>query len=65
MHAYQVRDNTVDYLLVWSRLPNGVFGTRAYGVAVGYMLLAALFAAIGWYRSRWGSNGATDDVRLH
>ncbi|MGB9624864.1 MAG: NCS2 family permease [Phycisphaerae bacterium] len=65
MHAYQLRDNTVDYLLIWSRLPHGAFGTRAHAVAVGYVLLAALFAAIGWYRKRWGGGNGMDDVRLH
>ncbi|HOW18203.1 MAG TPA: NCS2 family permease [Phycisphaerae bacterium] len=65
MHAYQLRDNTVDYLLIWSRLPHGAFGTRAHAVAVGYVLLAALFAAIGWYRERWGGGNGIDDVRLH
>jgi AGZA family xanthine/uracil permease-like MFS transporter len=65
MHAYQLRGNTVDYLLIWSRLPAGAFGTRAHGVAVGYVLLAALFAGIGWYREHLGPSDAMDEVRLH
>lgn len=65
MHAYQLSGNTVDYLLIWNTFPQNAFGTRAFGVALGYALLAALFAGFGWYRKVFGPGDGSHDVRLH
>jgi AGZA family xanthine/uracil permease-like MFS transporter len=52
MHAYQLTGNTVDYLLIGSPLAEGALGYRAHAIGIGYVLLAALFAGIGWrYRA--------------
>ena len=50
-HAYQLSGNVVDYLLITTRgadITAPVFG-RAYGIAVGYLALAAVFCLIGVY----------------
>ncbi len=65
MHAYQLTGNSTDYLLLWNTPANGAFGTRAYGVAIGYMLLAALFAGIGWYRRAIGPEMTASEAAPH
>jgi hypothetical protein len=41
----------VDYLFVFTQPSPGFWGFRAEGIALGYLLFAATFAAFGWYRS--------------
>ncbi|MSR59462.1 MAG: NCS2 family permease [Planctomycetaceae bacterium] len=64
MHAYQVEGNTIDYLFNVDVLLRAV-GVRsdaeaspvrvlyrAGDIACGYLLMAAVFGAFGWYRAR-------------
>lgn len=52
MHAYQLYGNTVDYYLIGAELPAGSIGFRAYGIAIGYVLLAGLFGLLAWFQRR-------------
>jgi len=47
MHAYQLKGNTIDYLLAFTRADFEAFSYRAYPVAMGYLLMAAVFYLIG------------------
>jgi len=50
MHAYQLTGNDLDYLLLFNRTPEaGAYLYRAYEVAIGYLLMAGVFAAMGYY----------------
>jgi len=44
-HAYQLSENTVDFYYVFSAVREGAFAFRAWSIAAGYALLAALFLA--------------------
>jgi AGZA family xanthine/uracil permease-like MFS transporter len=48
-HAYQLSGNNVDFLLISARPPVGAMSYHAYDIAVGYALMAVVFAAIGLY----------------
>jgi len=47
MHAYQIKGNEVDYFLLFTKPEDGAHAYWAYPVAIGYLLMAALFAAMG------------------
>jgi AGZA family xanthine/uracil permease-like MFS transporter len=51
-HAYQVIGNEVDFLFVFSPPRPGALAASTFGIAVGYLLFAAVFAAFGYYASR-------------
>ncbi len=48
MHAYQLMGNQIDYLLAFTSPAEGAFAWRGYSLAVGYMLMAGAFGAIGY-----------------
>ena len=53
MHAYQLSGNFVDFLLAYQQPTDGAFVFRAQGVAIGYLLFAAIFAVFHyWQKSR-------------
>lgn len=58
MHAYQLYfvaesgTNVLDYLLVFTEPAGGAVKYYALDVAVGYLLMAATFAACGWWTRR-------------
>jgi AGZA family xanthine/uracil permease-like MFS transporter len=58
MHAYQITDNTVDFLFCISSPNEAALAFRAQGIALGYLLFAAVFAGFGLY------NGQTEDQPL-
>lgn len=47
-HAYQLSGNQLDYLLLGTTPAAGSLTYRAVGIAVGYLLMAAVFVLIGW-----------------
>ncbi len=49
MHAYQLNGNVVDYLLIGSQASPGAFVYKAYPLVVGYLLIAGVFIAMGYY----------------
>jgi len=57
-HAYQVfgaggvSGNMIDFLFLFSKPVEGAFSYRATGIAIGYLLFAAVFAAFGFYGAR-------------
>jgi len=52
MHAYQLSDNVVDYWLVGTSLPEGVYRYGAYPIVIGYLLMAGVFAGMGYLERR-------------
>lgn len=69
-HAYQLSTsadpllrNQVDYLFVFTRPAADYWPFRAEGIALGYLLFAATFAAFGWYRARATSD--RPDAAVH
>ncbi|MBU0719215.1 MAG: NCS2 family permease, partial [Planctomycetes bacterium] len=60
-HSYQLTDNAVDYLLVFSDGRDGAILYRAHGIAVGYALMATIFAALALHAHALNRrNPATD-----
>ena len=63
-HAYQVfgiegkPGNFVDFLFVFQQPVEGALAFRSLGIAIGYLLFAAIFAATGLYHARQGERGA-------
>ena len=58
-HAYQLSTspepllrNRVDYLFAFTQPAPGFQAFRAEGIALGYLMFAATFAAFGWYAGR-------------
>lgn len=51
-HAFIVQGNIVDFLFVNVTPPEGVLAHRAWGVMVGYVMIAAAFFAFGIYHRR-------------
>jgi len=47
MHAYQLRGNVLDYLLVFNKAADSAYAYRALPVAAGYLLMAGVFLAMG------------------
>ena len=58
-HAFQLSGNNIDFLFVLTKPTGDVFSFRAFGIAIGYVLFALLFAGFGRYESR---RSATDDA---
>ncbi len=50
-HSYQLVGNNADYLLVWVAAAPDAVAYRAYDIAIGYVLVAVVFAGLGL----WGS----------
>ena len=48
-HAYQLTGNDLDYLLLFTAGTEGALQYRAYGIAIGYGLMAVVFLAFGVY----------------
>ncbi len=48
MHAYQMSGNTVDYWLIGTAALPGAYTYAAYPLVVGYLLMAGVFAAMGY-----------------
>src|SRR5580704_442501 len=51
-HAYQLKGNVVDFLFVFAQPAQGALAAHTFGIAVGYLLFAGVFAAFGWYVAR-------------
>jgi AGZA family xanthine/uracil permease-like MFS transporter len=51
-HAYQLKGNVVDFLFVFAQPAQGALAAHTFGIAVGYLLFAAVFAAFGWWVAR-------------
>ncbi|NLX13903.1 MAG: NCS2 family permease [Phycisphaerales bacterium] len=66
MHAYQLNGNVVDYLLIGTRPNAEVFVYKAYPLVVGYLLIAGVFIAMGYYhREHLRDRGETlEDARV-
>ncbi|MBI4582097.1 MAG: NCS2 family permease [Planctomycetes bacterium] len=47
IHAYQLAGNTVDFWLIFTRPAAGSYTYNAYPVAIGYLLMAGVFAGLG------------------
>jgi AGZA family xanthine/uracil permease-like MFS transporter len=47
IHAYQLSGNVIDYLPIFTAPVSGAFVYRGYDLAVGYFLMAILFAIMG------------------
>ncbi len=48
-HAFTLQGNILDFLFVQATPPEGSLAMRAWGVGVGYLLIAATFFAFGAY----------------
>jgi AGZA family xanthine/uracil permease-like MFS transporter len=48
-HAYQLVDNSVDYLLLFTTATEGAYAYRGYGLVWGYWLMALVFVGVGLY----------------
>jgi AGZA family xanthine/uracil permease-like MFS transporter len=48
-HAYQLKGNVVDFLFIFADPASGALAAHTFGIAVGYLLFAGVFAAFGWY----------------
>jgi AGZA family xanthine/uracil permease-like MFS transporter len=48
-HAFTLQGNILDFLFVQATPPEGSLAVRAWGVGVGYLLVAATFFAFGVY----------------
>ena len=55
-HAYQLSGNDVDFLLAFTSAGEGAIAYRAYDVAIGYALMAIVFAALGFYFRQSGAS---------
>jgi AGZA family xanthine/uracil permease-like MFS transporter len=51
-HAYQLVGNNFDFLFAFAEPAEGALAFRAVGIAIGYVLLAVVFAAFGLYYAR-------------
>jgi AGZA family xanthine/uracil permease-like MFS transporter len=51
-HAYQLKGNVVDFLFVFAEPAQGALAAHTFGIAVGYLLFAAVFAGFGWWVAR-------------
>jgi adenine/guanine/hypoxanthine permease len=51
-HAYQVKDNVVDFLFIFAEPHPGALAAHTFGIAMGYLLFAAVFVSFGWYAAR-------------
>ncbi len=51
-HAYQLVGNNFDFLFAFAEPAEGALAFRAVGIAIGYVLLAVVFAAFGLYHAR-------------
>jgi AGZA family xanthine/uracil permease-like MFS transporter len=51
-HAYQLKGNVVDFLFVFADPAQGALAAHTFGIAVGYLLFAAVFAGFGWWVAR-------------
>ncbi len=51
-HSYQLSGNSVDYLLVSVSAREGAFVFQAHGIAIGYVLMAVVFVAVGLHARR-------------
>ena len=47
-HAYQIVGNNLDFLLIGMTPTEGAFVYRAWDVAIGYTVVAAVFLIVGW-----------------
>ncbi|HNQ22248.1 MAG TPA: NCS2 family permease [Phycisphaerae bacterium] len=48
-HSYQLSGNSVDYFLAFSPAHEGAKTYQAFDIAIGYALIALVFAAVGFY----------------
>ncbi|MGQ9650307.1 MAG: NCS2 family permease [Phycisphaerae bacterium] len=66
MHAYQMLGNSADYWLIGTSPAEGAFTYHAYPVAIGYLLMTAVFLIMG-YRHRHeqlGTAKTLEDARV-
>lgn len=54
-HAYQLHGNVVDFLFLGTTAPDGAMIYRAWPVAIGYLLMAAVFFGFGVAQRRHGT----------
>jgi AGZA family xanthine/uracil permease-like MFS transporter len=60
-HAYQIfgiagkPGNIIDFLFAFQQPIDGALAFRASGIAIGYLMFAAVIAACGWYYARTGA----------
>lgn len=57
-HAYQLGGNSFDFLYILQQPDEGSLAFRGTGIAVGYLLFAALAFAMGRYSNRIGAESA-------
>ncbi len=51
-HAYQLKGNIVDFLFVFAEPVQGALAAHTFGIAVGYLMFAVVFAGFGWWVAR-------------
>ncbi|MEZ6046962.1 MAG: NCS2 family permease [Planctomycetaceae bacterium] len=56
IHTYQLSGNVIDSLLIHQSPAEGMYLNRGYGIAIGYLLLAALFVMIWHFNKRSSSD---------
>jgi adenine/guanine/hypoxanthine permease len=61
-HAYQLKGNMVDFLFIFADPANGALTAHTFGIAVGYLLFAGVFAAFGWYVAKHPTSLAPDQA---
>jgi adenine/guanine/hypoxanthine permease len=69
-HAYQLKGNVVDFLFVFAEPAQGALAAHTFGIAVGYLLFAAVFAGFGWWvarrpQSQEADHSATEHENAH
>ena len=57
-HAYQISGNVVDFLFIFAEPHAGALPAHTFGIAVGYLLFAAVFGFFGWYAAREPGNAS-------
>jgi AGZA family xanthine/uracil permease-like MFS transporter len=64
MHAYQLHGNVVDFWLIFTEPAPGAFTYAAWPLVVGYLLMAGVFAVMGWlYRGEQAAQ-TLEDARV-
>ncbi len=54
-HAYQLKGNAIDFLFVFAEPAAGAYESRAWPIAIGYLMMSAVFVGYGIAQKRAGS----------
>jgi AGZA family xanthine/uracil permease-like MFS transporter len=64
-HAYQLKGNVIDFLFVFAQPTSGALAAHTFGIAVGYLLFAVVFAAFGWWVARRPPSPEAEQAAAH